>query len=472
MPMLTGRFEIDSALLDDALHPKVNFDLLKRSFRVAGRPAAIYFIDAFMKSIAVDKVLTALMGLTAEDVAEVTDPAAFAERHIPHTEVSCEQDGSLAVLGVLSGMLVLLIDGYDHAFLLDLRQYPSRAISEPEDDRVLRGAHDGFCENIKLNVALMRRRIRDPRLRVEAVRIGWKSQTDVALCYLDEVADPRVVEEVREKLRSVRIPSLSMGQESLAECLAAKQKWNPFPKIRSTERPDRAAASVLEGKVLVLTDNTPVVMVFPTAILDFLQDTNEFYFPPFIGTFLRLIRFLIFMTTLLLIPIWFLLARDPASAPEWLLFLHTTDSSVLPLLWQILIAELIIDGLKIASLNTPSSLSNAFGIVGALILGEFAVNTHLFVPEVLLYMSFVSVATFVQPSFQLGYTFKLFRLAFILLIEVLGGWGLAIGVVGMLIILAITRTPTTTSYLYPLIPFRPQALWRLLVRRSIHPENA
>ena len=472
MPFLSGRFETDAALLDEVLRPHDNFDLMKRSFRVADRPAAIYFIDSFMKSIAVDKVLTALMALTAEDVAEVIDPAAFAERHIPHTEVSCEQDGSLAVLGVLSGMLVLLIDGYDHAFLLDLRQYPSRAISEPEDDRVLRGAHDGFCESVKLNVALMRRRIRDPRFCAQAIRIGWKSQTDVVLCYLDGVADPAVVEQVRGQLEAVRIPSLSMGQESLAECLATRQKWNPFPKIRTTERPDRAAASVLEGKVLVLTDNTPVAMVFPTAIFDFLQDTNEYYFPPFIGTFLRLIRFLIFMTTLLLIPIWFWLAQTPAAAPEWLLFLHTTDSSVLPLLWQILIAELIIDGLKIASLNTPSSLSNAFGIVGALILGEFAVNTHLFVPEVLLYMSFVSVATFVQPSFQLGFTFKLFRLAFILLIELFGGWGLAGGVIAMLILMALTRTPTKTSYLYPLIPFHPQALWRLLIRRSIHPQNA
>ncbi|MBR3289760.1 MAG: spore germination protein, partial [Clostridia bacterium] len=281
-----------------------------------------------------------------------------------------------------------------------------------------------------------------------------------------------IVDEVREKIGSVRIPSLSMGQESLAECLASKQKWNPFPKIRTTERPDRASASVLEGKVLVLTDNTPVAMVFPTAIFDFVQDTNEYYFPPFIGTFLRLIRFLIFMTTLLLIPLWFLFASHPDIMPSWLTFLTPTDRSVLPLLWQILIAELIIDGLKIASLNTPSSLNNAFGIVGALILGEFAVNTHLFVPEVLLYMSFVSVATFVQPSFQLGYTFKLFRLAFILLIEIVGAWGLTVGLVAMLLIMGFTRTPTRTSYLYPLIPWNSQALWRLLVRRSIHPENA
>ena len=472
MNTLTGRIEQDAAMLDGVLHPDENFDLMKRSFLIADRAAAIYFIDVFMKSVAVDKILTALMGLTPKDLRAAPDPVMFAERHLPHTEVSCEPDGDRAVLAILSGVLTLVIDGYDRAFLLDLRQYPGRAISEPEDDRVLRGAHDGFCENVKVNVALMRRRIRDPRFRAEPVRIGWKSQTDVALCFLDGVADPAIVDRVRDKLRSVRIPSLSMGQESLSECLNTRQKWNPFPKIRTTERPDRAAASVLEGKVLVLTDNTPVAMVLPTAIFDFLQDTNEYYFPPFIGTFLRLIRFLIFMTTLLLIPIWFLLARDPATAPEWLLFLHTTDSSVLPLLWQILIAELIIDGLKIASLNTPSSLSNAFGIVGALILGEFAVNTHLFVPEVLLYMSFVSVATFVQPSFQLGYTFKLFRLAFILLIELFGGWGLLGGVIAMLLMLAATRTPTGTSYLYPLIPFHAQALWRLIFRRSIHPENA
>ena len=214
MPFLTGRFDADAAMLDDALHPRENFDLMKRSFRIADRPAAIYCIDVFIKSIAVDKVLTALMGLTPKDLRELTDPAAFSERHIPHTEVSCEQDGSLAVLAALSGMLVLLIDGYDHAFLLDLRQYPSRAISEPEDDRVLRGAHDGFSENVKVNVALMRRRIRDPHFRAESVRVGWKSQTDIVLCYLDGVADPAIVERMRETLRAIRIPSLSMGYES------------------------------------------------------------------------------------------------------------------------------------------------------------------------------------------------------------------------------------------------------------------
>ncbi|MBR3289863.1 MAG: spore germination protein, partial [Clostridia bacterium] len=196
MLWLTGRFDEDAAMLDDALRPRDNFDLMKRSFRIADRRAAIYFIDVFLKDVTAGKVLTALMSLTPEDIGDLQNPARFSERHIPYTEVSCEQDSSLVALSVLSGMFALIVEGFDHAFLLDLRAYPGRAISEPEDDRVLRGAHDGFCENVKLNVALMRRRIRDPHFRAEPLRVGWKSHTDVILCYLDGVADPKIVDEV------------------------------------------------------------------------------------------------------------------------------------------------------------------------------------------------------------------------------------------------------------------------------------
>ncbi len=467
----SGNFEADNRALCERLHLDKNYDLGHRVMQFGPRRAALFFVEAFLNSALAEKILQGFLSLTAKDFEAAPTAEAFADTLVPHTEVHIADDLDAVAVEMLSGMAVLLVEGYTACVLLDLREYPMRSVSEPEDDRVLRGAHDGFCEAVKQNVSLIRRRVRTPDFCVEKFSVGTRSHTDVALCYVQGVADDRLVDEVRVKLSAIDIPSLSMGQESLTECLVKTQKWNPLPKVRTTERPDRAAASVLEGKLILLVDNSPVAMVLPTGIFDFLQDTNEYYFPPCTGTFLRAVRFGIFVGALFLIPTWYMLVENPSLLPAALEPLRIKESVLLPLFWQIILVEWIVDGLKLASLNTPTALSNAFGIIGALILGEFAVSAHILIPDVLLYMAFVSVSSFVQPSFQLGYAFKVFRLMLIVLIAVIGPWGLAIGLLLMLLCIGFTHTVTSTSYLYPLIPFDPPSLTRLLIRRSIHRDN-
>lgn len=459
-------------IMDATLRISRNFDLTTRAFWIADRRAALYFADIFIKDSVMEKILEKLFALKEQDLRDCSEAREFSEKYVPYTEVSCQSQIRQAATQVLAGQLLLLIEGYAEGILIDLRDYPSRSVSEPEDERVLRGAHDGFVEAVKVNTALIRRRIRDTRLCVEALNIGTKSKTDIALCYMDGIADEKLVDRLRCKLQSIRIPSLSMGQESLAECLFRKQPWNPFPNVRYTERPDHAAAALLEGKMLVVVDNSPVAMILPTAIFDFMQETNEYYFSPVIGSFLRLVRILLFGSTLLLVPIWYLMVTHPAYMPEWLSFMAISKPNSIPLIWQLLLAELIIDGMRMASMNTPSALSNAFSIVGALIFGEFAVNASLVVQEVLLYMAFVSVATFVQNSFRLGYAFKLFRVLFLILSALFGVWGFIGGLALMLTILVSTQTFGGFRYLYPLVPFDSQALLRLLFRRSIHRQNS
>ena len=467
----TGNYETDDQALCERFCFEKNYDLGHRTLQFGPRRASLFFVEAFLNSALSEKILQGFLGLTENDFAKAPTAEVFAKTQVPHTEVHTTDTVERAAVEMLSGMTVLLIEGYTACLLLDWREYPMRAVSEPEDDRVLRGAHDGFCEAVKQNVSLIRRRVRTPDFCVEKFSIGSRSHTDVVLCYVQGVADPRLVAELRTKLSAVDIPSLSMGQESLTECLVKTQKWNPLPKVRTTERPDRAAASVLEGKLIVMVDNSPVAMVLPTGIFDFMQDTNEYYFPPCTGTFLRVVRFGIFIGALLLIPAWYMLVENPSLLPVALEPLRIKESVALPLFWQILLVEWIVDGLKLASLNTPSALSNAFGIIGALILGEFAVSARILIPDVLLYMAFVSVSSFVQPSFQLGYAFKVFRLMLIVLIAVLGPWGLPLGIVLMLLCIGFTHTVTSTSYLYPLIPLDPPSLLRLFVRRSIHRDN-
>ena len=260
-----------------------------------------------------------------------------------------------------------------------------------------------------------------------------------------------------------------MGHESLAECLVKQRWYNPFPKIRYTERPESAAAQLLEGSVLIICDNSPEVMVLPTTIFDFMQETNDFYFPPLTGTYIRLVRHVVFMMALFMVPLWLLLVTHPDLIPPWLEFIVPQETGRLPLIAQILLVEFIIDGLRMASLNTPNMLSNSLSVVGGLILGDFAVSIGWLIPEVILYMAFVAIANFTQRSYELGYAFKFMRILLTVMTAIFGIWGFGIGTAIVLILIATNKTVNRKrSYLYPLIPFDFKAFKSLFFRVKKH----
>ena len=262
-----------------------------------------------------------------------------------------------------------------------------------------------------------------------------------------------------------------MSQESVIECLVRKQKWNPFPKVRYTERPDAASASIAEGSIILFVDNSPAAMIVPTGFFDFLQDTNDYYFPPCVGTYLRFVRGLIFGLALLLAPVWFLLIKNPDYIPEWLNFIKIKEYYSMPIIAQLLIIEVVIDALKLASLNTPNALSNSFSVIGALVLGDLAVSAELFSSEVVLIMAFVAIANFAQPSFELGYAFKLSRVFIVVVTAIFNLWGFIAGLVIVMLVIAFTVTVTGRGYLHPLIPFNAKAISRLIIRQSISKDN-
>lgn len=466
-----GVYAKDSALARKALRTEQSFDLKEHKIVIGKRDTSLFFVDGLINGAIMEKVMEFLLSITEEDLNNAADAASFIKQYVPYLEVDVAPDAAAFAQEVMGGISGLVIDGYDKGVLIEIREYPVRGLEEPENDRVLRGSHDGFVETLQFNTALIRRRVRDPNLIMEHISIGKHSKTDVAMCYMDGAAKPEQIKALRDKLNAITIPALAMGQESLAECLARGQWYNPFPRIRYTERPDAAVASLAEGRILVIVDNSPAVMVLPTALFDFIQDTNDYYFPPIIGSYLRFVRSLIFMLTLFLTPVWYLLVRNPDWIPPWLEFIKLQEEVKVPILAQLLVLELIIDALKLASLNTPSSLSNAFGLIGALILGEFAVSAGLFAQEVLLYMSFVAIANFTQPSFELGYAFKLFRIALLLLISLFDLWGLIGGLAGVLLLLVTTKTPLG-GYLSPILPFNGKALARLLWRHPINRHNS
>lgn len=380
MKSLTASFKDNIRMLDGRLRVKENFDIVGKDLVIGERKARMYLVDGFIKDEVMEKVMEYIMALNTEDMTLAHTAKEFSDRYVTYVETDESDQTEEIVTAVLSGTLALLIEGYEFAVMIDARTYPVRNVQEPEDDRVLRGARDGFVETLVFNTALIRRRIRDPKLTMDIQQVGSVSRTDVVLCYMEDTVDRKLLDKLKKKIAGISISTLTMGQESLAECLVKTQWYNPFPKVRYTERPDAAAASALEGNVLIIVDNSPSVMVIPSGLLDFLQDTNDYYFPPLVGTYLRFVRMGVFLLTLLLTPVWFLLIQNPDAIPSWLEFIKVAEPNDVPIIWQLLIIEFIIDGLKIASLNTPTVLSNSFSIVGALILGDFAVQARWFVP--------------------------------------------------------------------------------------------
>lgn len=458
--------------LDQMLHISDSFDLIRRPLKIGGTSAMLYMVDGFVKDDILEKIMEFLMKLSPADLEGVSSAQAFADLFVSYVEVDCSDDFEQTVTVVLSGTIALVSECFRGAILIDARTYPVRGLSEPEDDKVLRGSHDGFVETLVFNTALIRRRIRDPRLTMEIYTVGRSSKTDVVIAYMKERVNLQVLKRIQNIIQNLNVNALTMGQQSLNEALMKKGWYNPFPKVRYSERPDATAAAIQEGKVAILVDNSPTALLLPVTIFDFVQESNDYYFPPLIGTYLRIVRSIIFILTIFLTPVWYLLIKNPEAIPPWLQFINVSEPGALPIWLQLIIFEFAIDGLKLASLNTPSALSNSFSVLGALILGEFAVQAHWFVPEVLLYMGFVAVGNFTQPSFELGYAFKIMRIMLIILVALFDVWGFVAGILIMAALIAFNRTAAGTSYIYPIIPFNGRQLLNQFVRLRMNKTNS
>ena len=471
MGTLSDNYTENVRLFDEALGVGRSVDMVSRDYVIAGRRARIWVVDGYGMDETLERMGAFWLTRPENALEGLTEMQDFADRLISFSEVDVGFDTDEIVTSVLMGKTLLLVEGLRGGAQIDAKSYPSRGVDEPPDGKVLRGSHDGFVEAVVPNMALLRRRIRDPHLTMEGLKVGKRSHTDAVLCYLDDKADPALLSAIREKLNAIDVNSLSMAQESVAEAIRPRQWYNPFPKVRYTERPDSAAASIMEGNVVLMVDNSPSVMILPTTFFDFTQEANEFYFPPLVGSYLRLLRIIVFVISLLITPTWYLMVKEDGRLPEWLSFLSSPEPAALGLLWQLLVVEFLVDVLKLASLNTPDSLSNSFSMLGALILGDFAVQAGWLGPEVLVYMAFVSVASFAQPSYEMGYAFKLLRVVLLLLTAAFDVWGYGLGILGILILLATTKPLVGRGYLYPLVPFHGKALWRLLVREPISRDN-
>ena len=345
--------------------------------------------------------------------------------------------------------------------MIDCRTYPARSVQEPDKDKVMRGSRDGFVETLVFNTALIRRRIRDPQLTMESMQAGERSNTDIIVCYIEDRVDGKILDNIIQKITHLDVAALTMNQQSLAECLYPCKWYNPFPKFKFTERPDAAAAAVLEGNIVILVDNSPSAMILPSSIFDIIEEADDYYFPPITGTYLRLTRMLISLMTLFVTPVFLLLMQNPQFIPPWLQFIKIEETMNVPLVLQFLLLELSIDGLRLAAVNTPNMFTTPLSIMAGLVLGEFSVKSGWFNSEAMLYMAFVAVANYTQASFELGYALKFMRLIMLILTSLFNVVGFIVGLIITILAVVCNKTISGYSYIYPLFPFS----WSNIKRR-------
>lgn len=445
MKRVTASREENTAYMNRVLPVKDSFDIIQRDIYIGGRAASFYFIDGFTKDETMLKILDSFMKVTKEDMP--VDATAFSRACIPYVEVDIIGDFDLVLKNVLSGVTCLFVEGYEACIAIDCRTYPARSVEEPDKDKSLRGSRDGFVETIVFNAALMRRRIRDPHLIMEMTEVGDSSRTDVAICFMEDRVDKELLDTVRKRIENISTDALRMNQQSLAECLFKRKWYNPFPKFKFTERPDTASACLLEGKVVILVDNSPSAMILPTSVFDMIEEANDYYFPTLTNIYLKLARGLITIMTVFLTPLFLLFMQNLNWLPKVFAFVAVKDTVNIPLIFQLLILEIAIDGLRLAALNTPSMLSTPLSVIAGLVMGEFSVNSGWFNSEVMLYMAFVAVANYTQPNFELGYALKFMRLELLILTAVFNWWGFAIGCVIILCSICFNKTLSGRSYL-------------------------
>ena len=447
--------------LKQALQADKNFDIVYRTFTIAGKKAALFFVDGFTKDEVLLKMMQSWWAIKEEDMPE--DAYGFSKKYLPYGEIGLVKKEDDMLVQLLTGISCLFIDGFEVCMTIDCRTYPARGVGEPEKDKVMRGSRDGFVETLIFNTALIRRRIRDPKLTMEIMTAGNSSHTDIAICYMNGRQDEDLLKKIKDQIQNLKVDALTMNQESLAECIYPHKWYNPFPKFKFSERPDTAAACILEGNIVILVDNSPAAMILPSSVFDIIEEADDYYFPPITGTYLRLSRMATALLCLLLTPTWLLFMMNPHMLPPWLDFIRVEDPSFVPLIYQLLILEFAIDGLRLAAINTPNMLTTPLSVIAGIVLGEYSVKSGWFNSETMLYMAFVTVANYSQSSFELGYALKFMRVMILILTAIFNVWGYGAGLLISVCAIVFNKTIAGKSYIYPLIPFK----WGELKKRFL-----
>ncbi|QOS79951.1 spore germination protein [Paenibacillus sp. JNUCC31] len=438
-----------------------SFDVNMREMVMGGKHVGLLLLTGFAKDEILLEVLKRLTYLTPDQVSGHALKSYF-DCYIPHIQVERVEKMSAVINKVLTGMSALFVEGDRSVIIMDTRSYPVRSPEEPSLERVVRGSRDGFTETLLTNVALVRRRIRDPGLKFEIMQVGRRSQTDVCVVYIDDIVDKVQVDSVREKIKRVNIDGIPAADKQLEEAIINKG-WHPYPLVRYSERPDVTASHLIEGRVVIFVDTSPSVMILPTTFFDLCEHAEENRQTAFMGTYLRWVRFGGILISLFLLPLWLLMVIDPGIKPAGMEFIGPHENAKLPLILQFLLIEFGVDLLRMAAVHTPTPLASAMGLIAAILVGDIAVKTGYFVNEVVLYMAIAAIGMFATPSYELGLANRLVRLFLLVAVAIFKVPGFVVGTTFIIVALTLHRS-YNSSYLWPFIPFNAKALGNFLFR--------
>ncbi|MBF8982709.1 spore germination protein [Lutibacter sp. B2] len=463
---LYSKFDQNIKMLKERLAIEKSFDIVGREWTVANKKAYLVFIDGFAKDQIMLFIMERLADLKQEDIS-VDVIKNLLQNQIAYIEVDTFDTFEPMETAVLSGGLALFIEGQRKGILIDVREYPVRGPQEPDLEKVTRGSRDGLVETIIFNTALIRRRIRDPKLIFELKNVGSQSRTDVAIGYIDNLIDHKLLEQLKEELDKIDVNALVMAEKTLEELLIKKKWYNPLPQVRFTERPDVVAAHLLEGHIAIIVDTSPSVMLLPVTLFHFTQHAEDYYQNPMVGTYLRWVRFLAMFSSLIITPLWLLLIYNKGILPSYLAFIGPKETGHIPIFIQFIILEFGLDFLRLSSIHTPSTLSTSLGIIGGLILSELAVKVGWFIPETILYMAVAGIGTFATPSIEFAMAIRIFRLFLLIMTGLFKNIGFFIGLVIISTIIATTKAFGNKSYLWPLFPFDGKSFSNMFFRKPI-----
>jgi stage V sporulation protein AF len=461
---INKKLENNLQIIKDRLGYGVSFDIGIREMCFADRDLAIVYCNGLTDNEILVQILRELSQLERSDLAPQPYKELF-HHYFTHVQVEAVKTIDEAVDFVLTGLFVFFIDGIDEAIVIDARRYPNRSPEEPDTEKVVRGARDGFTENIVVNTALTRRRIRDERLRIEMFQVGERSKTDIGILYLRDVADPGLVDLIRTKIKEIKTDGLPMGEKSVQEFLIG-HTWNPYPLVRFTERPDVAASHILEGHVLIYVDTSPSVMITPTTFFHHVQHAEEYRQTPVAGAYLRWIRFIGMIASVFLLPLWYLYVKNPELVPKALSFIGPKETGKITIIVQFFLAEIGIDLMRMAAIHTPSPLATAMGLIAAVLIGDVAIKVGLFAPEVILYLSVAAIGLFATPSYELSLANRLVRLLLLLLVSLFDVPGFVVGTTVIILLLTATRS-LNSPYFWPFIPFNLSGVINILIRLAM-----
>ncbi|NLY42763.1 MAG: spore germination protein [Clostridiaceae bacterium] len=387
-----------------------------------------------------------------QDVKKEQAAALIVERIISVAELKEAEDIDKAMLPLLSGETILLIDGYDKAIVIGTRHLESRGVEEPPTEAVVRGPRDGFTETIRFNTALLRRRIRDPNFVMRNMTLGRRTKTNVVLCYIKGIAQPELVDKIEKKIKDIDTDDIHEAGQ--IEQYIEDNKLSPFPQIQNTERPDKAATALMEGRVVILVDGSPFALILPANLYQFFQSPEDYYERWIIGSLLRSLRWIGSLLATFAPALYIaVVSYHPEMLPTTLALSVAADRELVPFpaIIEALLMEITIELLREAGARLPKPIGQTIGIVGGIIIGDAAVRAGITSPSMVVVVSITAIASFIIPSYSVAIAFRVFRFFSMFLAGILGLYGVCIAFILINIHLVILKS-FGVNYMAPVAP--------------------